>query len=100
MSAEIRSGPPESRTTPIKLAMPPTPWSPLASRSSSAPVSKSSRCTRIIRLTSGHRREEGNLVALMDRLVGSDILLIDRDPDHRQVAQCLGVTAAAPLQPE
>src|SRR5271170_3476197 len=99
MRAETASGPPLSRTTPIKLATPPMPWSPLAIRSSSIPTSKSSRCTRIIALASGHRREQRDLVAVADPVVAPDIFLVDRDADDRQVLQCLGVTAAAPAQP-
>src|SRR5579862_8271102 len=128
-----------SRTSPIKLATPPTVTSPPASRSSSRPTSKSSRCTRIIAspaelrhsrasgnpgsnassvalaprfrggdgmggtriigLASGHRRKQRDLVAVAQQVITPDIILVDRDPDDRQVAQRLGVGAAAPLQP-
>src|SRR5437870_4052644 len=103
MRAETPSAPPLSRTSPIKLATPPTPWSPAASRSSSTPVSKSSRCTRIICsasvLAPSYGREQRDLVALADRMVAPDIVLVHRDPDNREVAQCLGVTGAASAQP-
>src|SRR5207244_3610992 len=47
----------------------------------------------------GYRRKQCNLVAVADRMVAPDIIPVDRDPDHRQVAQGLGVGAAALLQP-
>src|SRR5271155_2079562 len=88
-----------SRTNPIKLATPPTRRFPAVRRSSSAPTSKSSRCTRIIALASGHRREERDLVTLPDGVVEPDIVLIDRHPDDRKIAQRLGISAAARPQP-
>src|SRR5712671_140320 len=88
-----------SRTNPTKLATPPIWGLPAARRSSSAPTSKSSRCTRIIALTSGHRREDRDLVTLPDGVLGPDIVLIDRHPDHRKITQRLGISAAARSQP-
>src|SRR5438045_38817 len=41
------------------------------------------------RSASGHRREQGDLIARADWVVAPDIVLIDGDPDNRQVAQCL-----------
>jgi hypothetical protein len=68
---------------------------PAASRSSSVPTSKSSRCTRIIALASGHRREDCDLVTLPDRVLEPDIVLIDRHPDDRKITQRLGISSAA-----
>src|SRR5438270_9295748 len=88
-----------SRTNPMKLATPPIRGLPAARSSISAPTSKSSRCTRIIALTSGYRREDCDLVTLPDGVLEPDIVLIDRDPDHRKVTQRLGISAAARPQP-
>src|SRR6266436_8240499 len=74
-------------------------WLPAARRSSSAPTSKSSRCTRIIGSASGDRREQRDLVAFAQRVLGSDIILIDRDPYHSEIPQRLGISAAAGAQP-
>src|SRR5438477_123353 len=63
--------------------------------SSSAPTSKSSRCTRIIALASGHRREDRDLVTLPDGVIEPDIVLVDRHPDDRKITQRLGISIAA-----
>src|SRR6266436_4600 len=63
------------------------------------PTSKSSRCTRIIGSASGDRREERDLVAFAQRVLGSDIVLIDRNPHDPQIPQRLGISAAAGAQP-
>src|SRR5579884_1679360 len=89
-----------SRTIPTKLAMPPTRRLPWASRSSSAPTSKSSRCTRIMVLSSRHRREQRHLVAVAQRVVVTDIILVDGDAHRLRLFQRLGVIGAAPAQPE
>src|SRR4029079_6406132 len=36
---------------------------------------------------------------IADRVVASDIFLVDRHPDHRQVAQRVGIAPPAPSQP-
>src|SRR4029077_2804497 len=63
------------------------------------PTSKSSRCTRIIGSASGDRREERDLVAFAQRGPGSDIILIYRNAHESEIAQCLGISAAAGAQP-
>src|SRR2546427_5222253 len=83
----------------MKLATPPMRWLPAVRRSSSTPTSKSSRCTRIIGSASGDRREERDLVAFPQRVLGSDIILIDRNPHDSQIPQRLGISAAAGAQP-
>src|SRR5580704_18531387 len=88
-----------SRTNPMKLATPPIRELPADSRSSSAPTSKSSRCTRIIVLASGDRRENCDLVTLPDGVLEPDIVLIDRHPHDRNIAQSLGISAAPRSQP-
>src|SRR3954471_14164100 len=88
-----------SRTNPMKLATPPIRGLPAARRSSSVPTSKSSRCTRIIALASGHRREYRDLVTLPDGVLEPDIVLIDGHPDNRKIAQSLGISATAGSQP-
>src|SRR5439155_5854135 len=50
-------------------------------------------------LASSYGREQRDLVTLADRVIAPVIVLVHRDPDDRQVAQCLGVTAAAAAQP-
>src|SRR5215831_5329837 len=71
----------------------------MAIRSSSAPTSKSSRCTRIIPSTPGHRWEQGDLVTFPDRMCEPDILLINGDANEPEVSQRLGMPVAAPPQP-
>src|SRR6185503_16505237 len=57
-----------SRTSPMKLATAPTSRRPFVSASSSRPASKSSAWIRMKgTLTSGHRREERDLVPRLDR---------------------------------
>src|SRR5215471_13413765 len=75
------------------------PWSPAARLSSAAPTSISSRCTRIIALASGDRREDRDLVAFPQRMFTPDIVLIDRYPDDRKVPQRFGVPAAPRPKP-
>src|SRR5579883_2315418 len=62
-------------------------------------MSKSSRCTRIIALASGHRREDRHLVLIGERVVAPDIFLVDRDPHDREVAQRLRVPRTARAEP-
>src|SRR3984893_10081324 len=88
-----------SRTSPMKLATPPMRWLPAASRSSSTPTSKSSRCRRIIGSASGDRWEQGDLVAFAQRVLGSDIILIDGNAHDSEIPQRLGISAAAGAQP-
>src|ERR1700730_14899103 len=88
-----------SRTNPMKLATPPIREFRAARRSSSPIASFASRCTRIIALASGHRRENCDLVTLTDGVLEPDITLIDRHPDDRKISQRLGISAAARPQP-
>src|SRR3954451_5385807 len=66
-------------------------------------MSKSSRCTRIILAPLGspprYRRENRDLVALADRVLGADILLVDRHANYREVSQRLGMKRTAVAQP-
>src|SRR5271155_6129094 len=79
--------------------MPPIRWSPAASRSSSAPMSKSSRCTRIIASASGDRREDRDLVAGAYRVVEPHIVMVDRDPNDGAVLQRRRIIGAARAEP-
>src|SRR6516225_10845457 len=88
-----------SRTSPIKLATPPIRGLPAVRRSSSAPTSKSSRCTRIIASASGYRRKDGDLVTLPDGVPESDIIMIDGDANDPEDLERLGVPTAPPAQP-
>src|SRR6185437_15246744 len=88
-----------SRTSPTKLATPPIPRLPPVSLPISAPISKSSRWTRIIASASGHRRKQRDLVAGADRVARLDIFLIDRDADHREILERRGKSRTAALQP-
>src|SRR5579872_1736560 len=97
--APIRSSPAISRTRPTKRVTPPIPCRPLVREASSAPTSKSSRCTRIIASPPGHRREEGHLIIAPDRVVEADITLIDGDPDHRRILEGFGELRAAAFEP-
>src|SRR5579859_6444562 len=91
---------PLSRTRPVKLAMPPVSWpQPAAKAESSAPGSKAAPWTRIMRSAAGHGREQGHLVARRQRVLGPDVILVDRDPDDRAVGQRQGIAGAARLQP-
>src|SRR5689334_11013809 len=83
----------------MKLATPQIRELPAANRSSSRPTSKSSRCTRIMALAPGNRREDGDLVAFSHWVLESDIVMVDRDTDDREIAQCLGISAAARSEP-
>src|SRR5205085_2279983 len=49
--------------------------------------------------TTRDRRKDRDLVAVADRIVVPDIILVDRDPDHRKIAQCLGIARTASAQP-
>src|SRR5262245_36543031 len=86
--------PATSRTSPMKLATPPMSARPLVSAAISAPMSKSSCCTRIIELTAGHRREQCNLIALLHRVVGADIFLIDGNAHDGAVGERRGMLGA------
>src|SRR5262245_59481602 len=97
--ALILASPARSRTTPTKLTTPPISVRPVVSAVHSAPTSKSSRCTRIISLPAGDRREDGDLVAGRDRMIERHIGLVHRDADDRQVLQRLGVARRARFQP-
>src|SRR4051812_50121164 len=48
---------------------------------------------------SGDRRENRDFVPVRDRVVASDIILVDRDPHYREIAQRFGIGGGAPAQP-
>src|SRR5260370_28804235 len=48
---------------------------------------------------SGDRREDGDLAALPQGMLASDVILIDRHAHHRKIPQRLSISAAARLQP-
>src|SRR4051812_32725135 len=50
-------------------------------------------------LASGDRRENRDFVPVRDRVVASDIILVDRDSHDREIPQRLGIGGAAPTQP-
>ena len=68
------------------------------SAASSAPRSKSSRCTRTAISAPGHRREEGHLARAADR--GGEVgeLLVDGDPHRAQVGEGAGIALLAAAQ--
>jgi hypothetical protein len=51
------------------------------------------------RSTPRHRRKDRDLVTVADRMVATDIILIDRDPHYREVAQRFRITGIAAAQP-
>src|SRR5262245_8828443 len=87
--------PATSRTSPMKLATPPISARSLVSAAISAPMSKSSCCTRIMDLAAGHRRKQRHFVARFDRMIGADIFLIHGDTYHRAVGERRGMLGAA-----
>src|SRR5262245_36191349 len=97
--APILLSPAMSRTRPTKLTTPPISCRPLVRALSSAPTSKSSRCTRIMASASGHRREDGDLVASGDGMVVLHIGLVHRHAHHREIFQRLGMAGRAGLEP-
>src|SRR5690606_10045453 len=88
-----------SRTRPTKQATPPIAVLPRVSAAISAPTSNGSRWTRITGSPSGYRREQCDLVAGPDRMVGADILLVDRASHDGPVGECRGMARAAGGQP-
>src|SRR5690348_10203905 len=88
-----------SRTSPMKDVTPPISRRPRVSAAISAPGSKSSRWTRIIRSASGDRREEGDLVAGFEAMVVGDVFAIDRDAHELGVGQRALVIRPARFQP-
>jgi hypothetical protein len=66
-----------SRTNPMKLAMAPIRGSARRNAAISAPISKSSCCTRTAISTPGHRREERDLIARLHRRIVAREILVD-----------------------
>src|SRR5262245_7475556 len=80
------------RTVPVKVTMAPMSVRPAARRRTSAPTSKSSRCTRALKgSTSGHRRKEGDLARPGEAGGRLDVRLIDGGSDDLRPRKCLGV---------
>src|SRR5262245_39313824 len=71
---------------------------PALSRAISAPISKSSRWTRIIS-ASGDRREEGDLARAGNPRVMAHVLAIDRGSDHLGAGEGILEFRPAALQP-
>src|SRR5690606_35038488 len=70
------------------------------SRRTSAPTSKSSRCTRTAMASaSGDRREKGDLARADDAGRGPDVALIDRSPDHVGALEGGGILRPTRLHP-
>src|SRR5262249_30061058 len=88
-----------SRTSPMKLPTPPTSVRPAVSRASSAPTSKSSRCTLITDSAPRDRRKERHLVAGLHRKVEAGILLVYGNPDDRPVGESGGMLGPAGGEP-
>src|SRR5450756_149984 len=84
-----------SRTRPMKLAMAPIPASVRRNAAISAPISKSSRCTRTAISTPGHRREERDLVARLHRRIVAREILVDRNAHRLALPERRGPGAAA-----
>src|SRR4051812_29306248 len=87
------------RQMPAKVATAPMSVRPAVSRAISAPMSKSSRCSRTVTSSSGHRREECDLPRPADRRVGLDVGLVDRRADDLRVLERIGVFLTASAQP-
>src|SRR5262245_43461909 len=68
------------------------------SRAISAPISKSSRCPRIISAP-GDGREEGDFARAGDRRVVAHMTLIDRGADHLGAGEGMREFRTAALQP-
>src|SRR5262245_11630054 len=71
---------------------------PALSRAISSPMSKSSRCTRIIS-ASGDGWEEGDLARARDRRVMAHMLVIDRGADHFGAGKGVFELRPAALEP-
>src|SRR3954447_6763574 len=87
------------RQMPVKVATAPMSLRPAVSRAISAPMSKSSRCSRTVTSSSGHRRGESDLARPADRRVGLDVGLVDRGADDLRVLERIGVFLTASAQP-
>src|SRR5688572_13887311 len=97
--APIFEVPAISRTRPTKVTTPPISCRPWVSALISAPTSKSSRWTRIMASPSGHRREDGDLVARGDGMIVLHVGLVHRHAHHREILQCLGMAGRTGLEP-
>src|SRR5260221_9639787 len=95
----MRWSPATSRTSPTKLVTPPMFVLPRVRAASSAPTSKSSRCTRITGSASRHRRDQRHLVARRHRMVAGDIALVDGNAHDARVLERLGEARSAALEP-
>src|SRR5215469_7538467 len=96
----IASAPPESRTVPTKVTMPPMVVLPRVSVSISRPTSKSSRWTRIMAAsTAGHGRKQRHFVARLEQGVPADMATVDCDAQRPPVLQRFGEAGPARLQP-
>src|SRR5215510_9977185 len=93
--APTDSPPATSRTSPMKLATPPISARSLVSAAISAPMLKSSCCTRIMDLAARHRGEQRHFITRFYRMVGADIFLVDGDAYHRAVGERRGMLGAA-----
>src|SRR6185369_15283063 len=87
-----------ARQMPVKVATAPISVRPRVSAAISAPMSKSSRCSRI-NSASGHRRKECDLARARDRHVGLHMRMVDRGADDLGVLECVGILLAASGQP-
>src|ERR1700690_1407537 len=76
-----------SRTRPMKLAMAPIAGSARRKAAISAPISKSSRCTRTAISAPGHRREERDLIARRNWRILAREILVDRNAHRLALAE-------------
>src|SRR4029450_382197 len=88
------------RTVPVKVTMAPMSVRPAVMWRTSAPTSKSSRCTRTLKgSASRHRRKEGDLARAGHAGRRLDVRLIDGGADHVGTRKRLGVLGPQALQP-
>src|SRR5262245_38155350 len=88
------------RTVPVKVTMAPMSVRPAARRRTSAPTSKSSRCTRTLKASaSRHRGKEGDLAGAGQVGRWLDVDLIDGGPDDLGARERVRVLGALPLEP-
>src|SRR6266567_7148922 len=84
---------------PVKVATAPTSVRPAVSAKISAPMSKSSRCSRTVNLPSRHRREERDLARAGNRRIGLHVRFVDRGADDFRILERVGVFLAARGEP-
>src|SRR5262245_55119978 len=88
------------RTVPVKVTMAPMSVRPAARRRTSAPTSKSSRCTRTLKASaSRHRGKKSDFAGAGQIGRRLDVDLIDGGADDLGARKSLRVLGALPLEP-